>query len=66
MYKHERTGLCAILLRVPGPLCYLSVVVPTGNASDRGLPHTLEHCTRRGADLADWADHYCCRVRAGQ
>ena len=63
VYKHERTGLCAILLNVPGPLCYLSIVVPTGNASNRGLPHTLEHCKQRGINLFSTkltAMRYCC------
>jgi Zn-dependent M16 (insulinase) family peptidase len=44
VYKHLKTGLHAVLLNIPGPLCYLTIVVPTGNESEHGLPHTLEHC----------------------
>jgi Zn-dependent M16 (insulinase) family peptidase len=43
VYRHEKTGMQAVLLDVPGPLCFLSVVVPTVCQDNRGLPHTLEH-----------------------
>ncbi|RKP09576.1 hypothetical protein THASP1DRAFT_2677, partial [Thamnocephalis sphaerospora] len=43
VYRHDGTGMRAVLLHVPGPLCYLTVVVPTGCKNNRGLPHTLEH-----------------------
>ncbi|KAI9595591.1 hypothetical protein BDF19DRAFT_440953 [Syncephalis fuscata] len=64
VYKHNGTELRVVLLNVPGPLCYLTIVVPTGNKSDSGLPHTLEHlifCGSKEYPQRGYLDTLACR-----
>lgn len=35
--------LRTVLLPFGGPMCHMTLVVPTRTTNDKGLPHTLEH-----------------------
>ncbi|KAI8052858.1 hypothetical protein BDF22DRAFT_620435 [Syncephalis plumigaleata] len=64
VYTHSKTGLRVVLLNIPGPLCYLTIVVPTGNESEEGLPHTLEHlifCGSKETPQRGYLDTLACR-----
>ncbi|PVV04925.1 hypothetical protein BB560_000557 [Smittium megazygosporum] len=39
----QDSSLRVVISRTPGPLCELSILVPTLAENDKGLPHTLEH-----------------------
>ncbi|KAL3897236.1 MAG: hypothetical protein SGCHY_003555 [Lobulomycetales sp.] len=43
LYRHSGCGLRIALVPLPGPLCSVSIVLPTPSRDDKGLPHTLEH-----------------------
>ncbi|KAI8903628.1 Metalloenzyme, LuxS/M16 peptidase-like protein [Gorgonomyces haynaldii] len=41
--KTYEKGMRMVFCHLPGPLCSLSIIVPTKISDDKGLPHTLEH-----------------------
>lgn len=43
VYKFKESDFRIIFVNAKGPLCSLSIVVPTIPENDAGLPHTLEH-----------------------
>ncbi|KAJ3108155.1 hypothetical protein HDU97_002067 [Phlyctochytrium planicorne] len=43
VYKHASSDLRVVLAPISGPLCSLTILVPTQSIDDAGHPHTLEH-----------------------
>ncbi|KAJ1938851.1 hypothetical protein FBU59_004312, partial [Linderina macrospora] len=44
VYKHRVSDFRVVVCQVPGPVCKMTVCVPTLCKDHNGKPHTLEHC----------------------
>ncbi|KAA8491095.1 hypothetical protein FVE85_4512 [Porphyridium purpureum] len=49
-YIHDATGVRIIFYSAPGPLCAVTIVVPTEAVDNSGHPHCLEHLLFLGSE----------------